>query len=89
MSGRPEGLHYVSQAPAAALSGDARRGKTLFEGEGGCRSCHRVDGKGSRVALDLNDAGGWTWTAAYIGSEFPTARAAIDAIAQHQESDHG
>jgi len=37
--------------------GDTARGKTLFEGEGGCRSCHRVDGKGSRVALDLSNVG--------------------------------
>jgi putative heme-binding domain-containing protein len=37
--------------------GDAARGKTLFEGEAGCLSCHRVDGKGSRVALDLSNVG--------------------------------
>ena len=37
--------------------GDTARGRTLFEGEAGCRSCHRVDGKGSRVALDLSNVG--------------------------------
>jgi putative heme-binding domain-containing protein len=37
--------------------GDPARGKTLFEGEAGCRSCHRVEGKGSRVALDLSNVG--------------------------------
>ena len=37
--------------------GDSARGKTLFEGEAGCLSCHRVDGKGSRVALDLSSVG--------------------------------
>jgi len=45
--------------------GDAARGKTLFEGEAGCRSCHRVDGKGSRVALDLSNVGA-TRPAAYL-----------------------
>jgi len=37
--------------------GDAPRGKTLFEGKGGCLTCHRVNGKGSRVAPDLSDVG--------------------------------
>jgi putative heme-binding domain-containing protein len=37
--------------------GDAARGKALFEQEAGCPSCHRVDGKGSRVALDLSNVG--------------------------------
>ena len=37
--------------------GDAAAGKTLFEGKGGCLACHRVNGKGSRVALDLSDVG--------------------------------
>jgi putative heme-binding domain-containing protein len=38
-------------------TGDAARGRTLFEGEAGCRSCHRVDGNGSRIALDLSNVG--------------------------------
>jgi len=37
--------------------GDIARGKALFEGEGGCLNCHRVNGKGSHVALDLSSAG--------------------------------
>ena len=37
--------------------GDAARGRTLFEGKGGCMSCHRVNGKGSRAAPDLSDVG--------------------------------
>ena len=45
--------------------GDAARGKTLFEGEGGCLSCHRVNGKGARVALDLSNVGA-ARPAAYI-----------------------
>lgn len=36
--------------------GDPQKGKTLFE-SGGCTGCHRVNGKGSRVALDLSDVG--------------------------------
>src|SRR6185295_13715644 len=35
----------------------AVRGRTLFEGKGGCLSCHRVNGKGSRVGPDLSDIG--------------------------------
>ncbi len=37
--------------------GDAAHGQTLFEGKAGCASCHRVNGKGPRVAPDLSDIG--------------------------------
>jgi len=37
--------------------GDAVRGRTLFEGKGGCLNCHRVNGNGSRVGPDLSDIG--------------------------------
>jgi putative heme-binding domain-containing protein len=39
------------------MVGDARRGRDLFEAKGGCASCHRVQGKGSRVAPDLTEIG--------------------------------
>jgi putative heme-binding domain-containing protein len=37
--------------------GDPDRGRALFEGKGNCTSCHRVNGKGPRVAPDLSDVG--------------------------------
>ena len=37
--------------------GDAARGKALFEGKGQCATCHRVNGKGPRLAPDLSDVG--------------------------------
>src|SRR5262249_46676820 len=37
--------------------GDAGRGRALFERQGGCVRCHRVDGRGARVAPDLSDVG--------------------------------
>jgi cytochrome c oxidase cbb3-type subunit 3 len=37
--------------------GDASRGETLFNGTGNCRSCHRVNGQGPRVAPDLSNIG--------------------------------
>jgi putative heme-binding domain-containing protein len=37
--------------------GDAARGRALFEGKGACASCHRVNGRGPRVAPDLSDIG--------------------------------
>ncbi len=42
---------------ATARSGDAARGRAIFEGAGGCTRCHRVGGTGSRVAPDLTDVG--------------------------------
>jgi putative heme-binding domain-containing protein len=37
--------------------GDPAHGQTLFEGTGQCFSCHRVNGKGPRVAPDLSNIG--------------------------------
>jgi putative heme-binding domain-containing protein len=37
--------------------GDAGRGKALFEGKGQCATCHRVNGKGPRLAPDLSEVG--------------------------------
>jgi putative heme-binding domain-containing protein len=37
--------------------GDARRGAALFEGKGGCTSCHRVNGRGAYTASDLTEIG--------------------------------
>jgi putative heme-binding domain-containing protein len=37
--------------------GDAARGRTVFEGKGGCLGCHRVNGKGSRKGPELSDVG--------------------------------
>jgi putative heme-binding domain-containing protein len=42
---------------AASGSGNAGRGKALFEGKGGCLQCHRVGTSGSRVGPDLSDIG--------------------------------
>ncbi len=46
-----------NSAGASAGGGDAARGRTVFEGQGGCTSCHRANGKGSRTGPDLGDAG--------------------------------
>lgn len=37
--------------------GNAARGATIFDGKGGCASCHRVDGRGAYAATDLSDIG--------------------------------
>jgi cytochrome c oxidase cbb3-type subunit 3 len=41
----------------AGAPGDAARGKAWFEGAGGCANCHRVNGRGPRVAPDLSEIG--------------------------------
>src|ERR1700684_1297337 len=38
-------------------TGDAARGKAVFEGKGQCAPCHRVAGTGSRTGPDLTDIG--------------------------------
>jgi putative heme-binding domain-containing protein len=39
------------------MVGSMVTGRALFDGKGTCKSCHRVDGSGSRVAPDLSDVG--------------------------------
>lgn len=47
----------VALPETVADSGDAERGKLIFEGEGTCMDCHRVNGQGSRVGPDLSNIG--------------------------------
>ena len=42
---------------ANVQAGDAARGRALFEGKGGCATCHRVGRSGSRTGPNLSDIG--------------------------------
>jgi cytochrome c oxidase cbb3-type subunit 3 len=42
---------------AAVKTGDAGRGRAIFNGKGACTGCHRVGAGGSLVAPDLSDIG--------------------------------
>src|SRR5436190_3816941 len=42
---------------ATVKAGDAARGRAVFEGKGGCTSCHRAGAMGSRAAPHLGDIG--------------------------------
>jgi putative heme-binding domain-containing protein len=44
-------------ASASVRVGDVARGRTLFEGRAECAQCHRVNGRGPRLAPDLSDIG--------------------------------
>ena len=37
--------------------GNAGRGAAIFEGKGGCTTCHRVNGRGAYTATDLTEIG--------------------------------
>jgi putative heme-binding domain-containing protein len=52
----------------AVKVGDVVRGRTVFEGKGGCMTCHRVNGKGPRTAPDLSDVGSSRLAASIQGS---------------------
>jgi len=41
----------------ASASGDAGRGRAIFDGKGQCLTCHAVGGSGSRVGPNLTDIG--------------------------------
>lgn len=42
---------------SAVAQGSPSRGQTIFEGSGRCATCHRVNGKGPRLAPDLSRVG--------------------------------
>jgi putative heme-binding domain-containing protein len=42
---------------ATAIVGDIGRGKSLYDGKGGCAACHRVAAVGSRLGPDLTAIG--------------------------------
>ena len=42
---------------ATIARGDAMRGKSVYDAKGQCATCHRVDGRGPRVAPDLTEIG--------------------------------
>jgi len=48
----------AADSRSASAPGDPERGRAIFEGKGGCTSCHRVNGNGSRTGPDLTDIGG-------------------------------
>lgn len=50
-------LRSMSAGRDTKADGDARRGRTLFEGKGECTDCHAVQGVGSRVGPDLTRIG--------------------------------
>src|SRR5581483_10425893 len=41
----------------SGVPGDKARGEALVAGKGQCRTCHRINGNGSRVGPDLSDVG--------------------------------
>ena len=48
----------AAETRSTSAPGDPARGRAIFEGKGGCASCHRVNGNGSRSGPDLTDVGG-------------------------------
>lgn len=42
---------------SVAAAGDPARGRVVFEGQGGCMACHRVDGAGAGLGPDLSTIG--------------------------------
>jgi putative heme-binding domain-containing protein len=50
-------LRSLATKRSTAATGDAARGRAVFDGKGGCAGCHRVNGIGSRVGPDLSRVG--------------------------------
>jgi mono/diheme cytochrome c family protein len=54
----PGGTRALNVPATASLTGDAARGKTIFEGKGNCASCHAINGTGGTSGPDLVAGGG-------------------------------
>jgi len=55
-------INYIRQLTGTAeerVPGDPVAGRKAFEGKGECLKCHQVNGRGSRVGLDLSTIGSW------------------------------
>ena len=50
-------IRSMREFDTRANRGNPARGEMVFEEKGNCTSCHRVNGKGSRVGPDLSDIG--------------------------------
>jgi len=50
-------LRAFPASRATNVSGDAAKGRQIFESKGNCLDCHRVNGRGSRLGPDLSDIG--------------------------------
>jgi putative heme-binding domain-containing protein len=51
-------LRSLATAGRSTLpTGDAAKGKAIYESKGNCASCHRIRGVGSRMGPDLTDVG--------------------------------
>ena len=50
-------LRSLATKRSTGATGDAARGRAVFDGKGGCAGCHRVNGVGSRVGPDLSRVG--------------------------------
>jgi len=54
-------LHSMGNAPRSTFDanpGNPARGKTIFDGKGQCRTCHRVNEQGGFTGPDLSSIGG-------------------------------
>ena len=47
----------VTAGRSTLPTGDAAKGKAIYESKGNCASCHRIRGVGSRMGPDLTDIG--------------------------------
>jgi cytochrome c oxidase cbb3-type subunit 3 len=50
-------IRSVQVKTPAQVAGNAAHGKTLFDGDAACSTCHMINGKGGRLGPDLTAAG--------------------------------
>jgi putative heme-binding domain-containing protein len=58
------------------VPGDAKRGREIYLGKGGCAACHMIKGQGGLMGPDLS-AIGWRRSAAYLREALLEPEAAV------------
>jgi len=50
-------VRSLGRSAATTLTGDSARGRTIYEGKGGCATCHLIDGLGGAFGPELTTIG--------------------------------
>jgi mono/diheme cytochrome c family protein len=81
----------ASTGGGSGLAGDAVRGKAIFDGKGGCQSCHTTDGSGGKTGPDLGPpparAGGAGGRGGRGGIAQPPSAAALERSILEPDAD--
>jgi cytochrome c oxidase cbb3-type subunit 3 len=69
-------VERLGRRPVERVPGDAKRGRALYAGKGGCPACHALEGRGGALGPDLTEIAARRG-AAYLRASLLTPEAAL------------